>query len=123
MSGENIKLYCDAMTSRRILVNPTLRSVPSKPLSHVSRLILASLASATPNISFRSALFSGQQFQWSDSTSVGDFIRDAACAANFDRVRPHPDHEIWRAIRGDACCRGPDSCGPNTLPAPPARLC
>jgi len=56
---------------------------PSQPLSHVSRLILASLAPATPNISFRSAPSSGQQFQWSDSTDVGDFIRDAARHAKF----------------------------------------
>ncbi|KAJ7680154.1 hypothetical protein B0H17DRAFT_943454 [Mycena rosella] len=56
---------------------------PSQPLSHVSRLILALLAPATPNISFRSASSSGQQFQWSDSTDVGDFIRDAARAAKF----------------------------------------
>ncbi|KAJ7178144.1 DUF607-domain-containing protein [Mycena filopes] len=56
---------------------------PSQPLSHVSRLILASLAPATPNISFRSASSSGQQFQWSDSTDVGDFIRDAARSAKF----------------------------------------
>ncbi|KAJ7439491.1 hypothetical protein FB451DRAFT_1151568 [Mycena latifolia] len=56
---------------------------PSQPLSHVSRLILASLAPATPNISFRSISSSGQQFQWSDSTDVGDFIRDAARSAKF----------------------------------------
>ncbi|KAJ7734742.1 hypothetical protein DFH07DRAFT_844425 [Mycena maculata] len=56
---------------------------PSQPLSHVSRLILASLAPATPNISFRSASSSGRQFQWSDSTDVGDFIRDAARSAKF----------------------------------------
>ncbi|KAJ6464026.1 DUF607-domain-containing protein [Mycena sanguinolenta] len=56
---------------------------PSQPLSHVSRLILASLAPATPKISFRSAASSGEQFQWSDSTDVGDFIRDAARHAKF----------------------------------------
>ncbi|KAJ6565475.1 hypothetical protein DFH09DRAFT_466480 [Mycena vulgaris] len=56
---------------------------PSQPLSHVSRLILASLAPATPNVSFRSASSSGQQFLWSDSTDVGDFIRDAARSAKF----------------------------------------
>ncbi|KAJ7672472.1 hypothetical protein DFH06DRAFT_1176357 [Mycena polygramma] len=56
---------------------------PSQPLSHVSRLILASLAPATPNISFRSSSASGQPFQWSDSTDVGDFIRDAARHAKF----------------------------------------
>ncbi|KAJ6625116.1 hypothetical protein B0H10DRAFT_1942720 [Mycena sp. CBHHK59/15] len=56
---------------------------PSQPLSHVSRLILASLAPATPNISFRSSSASGQQFQWSDSTDIGDFLKDAARAAKF----------------------------------------
>ncbi|TFK31782.1 hypothetical protein BDQ12DRAFT_660071 [Crucibulum laeve] len=56
---------------------------PSQPLSHVSRLILASLAPATPTISFRSISRKGQAFQWSDSTDVGDFIRDAARAAKF----------------------------------------
>lgn len=56
---------------------------PSQPLSHVSRLILASLAPATPNISFRSTSSAGEQFQWSDSTDVGDFIRDAARSAKF----------------------------------------
>lgn len=56
---------------------------PSQPLSHVGRLIAASLAPATPAISFRSVSPSGQTFQWSDSTDVGDFIRDAARAAGF----------------------------------------
>jgi len=56
---------------------------PSQPLSHVSRLILASLAPATPSVSFRSISSGGQAFQWSDSTDVGDFIRDAARAAEF----------------------------------------
>ncbi|KAL0946010.1 hypothetical protein HGRIS_012287 [Hohenbuehelia grisea] len=56
---------------------------PSQPLSHVSRLILASLAPSLPSISFRSTSPRGQEFQWSDSTDVGDFIRDAARAAKF----------------------------------------
>ncbi|KAK7042538.1 hypothetical protein R3P38DRAFT_319785 [Favolaschia claudopus] len=60
---------------------------PSQPLSHVSRLILASLAPATPNVSFRSAPSSStmrqQEFQWSHSTDVGDFIRDAARHSQF----------------------------------------
>ncbi|CAA7268797.1 unnamed protein product [Cyclocybe aegerita] len=56
---------------------------PSQPLSHVSRLILASLAPATPSVSFRSVSSNGQAFQWSGSTDVGDFIRDAAHAAEF----------------------------------------
>ncbi|KAJ7201112.1 hypothetical protein GGX14DRAFT_659154 [Mycena pura] len=58
---------------------------PSQPLSHVGRLILASLAPATPSISFRSTsgVPGGQQLQWSDSTDVGDFTRDAVRAAHF----------------------------------------
>ncbi|KAF9011712.1 hypothetical protein BDQ17DRAFT_1272035 [Cyathus striatus] len=56
---------------------------PSQPLSHVSRLILASLSPATPAISFRSTSSGGQAYQWSDSTDLGDFIRDAAHAAKF----------------------------------------
>lgn len=62
---------------------------PSQPLSHVSRLILASLAPATPTISFRSISPRGQVFQWSDSTDVGDFIRDAARAAKFSICISH----------------------------------
>ncbi|KAJ7856543.1 hypothetical protein B0H13DRAFT_2078726 [Mycena leptocephala] len=64
---------------------------PSQPLSHVSRLILASLAPATPNVSFRSASLAGQQFQWSDSTDVGDFIRDAARHAKFSICIGYPE--------------------------------
>ncbi|KAJ7030633.1 hypothetical protein C8F04DRAFT_1113101 [Mycena alexandri] len=51
--------------------------------THPHRLILGSLAPAAPKISFRSVSASGQQFQWSDSTDVGDFIRDAARSAKF----------------------------------------
>ncbi|KAI0703857.1 hypothetical protein C8T65DRAFT_741206 [Cerioporus squamosus] len=56
---------------------------PSQPLSHVSRLILASLAPATPSISFRSHTPHGRTIQWSDSTDVQDFIRDAARTREF----------------------------------------
>ncbi|KAF8902582.1 hypothetical protein CPB84DRAFT_1678813 [Gymnopilus junonius] len=57
---------------------------PSQPLSHVSRLILASLSPATPAISFRSVSPEGRRaFQWSDSTDFGDFIKDAARSAEF----------------------------------------
>lgn len=56
---------------------------PSQPLSHVSRLILASLAPATPSISFRSTTPRGYPIQWSDSTDVADFIRDAARTREF----------------------------------------
>ncbi|KAJ2919743.1 hypothetical protein MD484_g634, partial [Candolleomyces efflorescens] len=56
---------------------------PSQPLSHVSRLIQASLNPALPIVSFRSVSSKGQAFQWSDSTDIGDFIRDAARSAQF----------------------------------------
>ncbi|EAU83887.2 hypothetical protein CC1G_11981 [Coprinopsis cinerea okayama7 len=56
---------------------------PSQPLSHVGRLITMSLAPAAPVVSFRSTSAGGQAFQWSDSTDVGDFIRDAARSAEF----------------------------------------
>jgi calcium uniporter protein, mitochondrial len=57
---------------------------PSQPLSHVSRLVLASLAPATPTISFRSTSpNTGAAFQWSDATDVADFVRDAASAREF----------------------------------------
>ncbi|KAI0658194.1 DUF607-domain-containing protein [Cubamyces menziesii] len=69
---------------------------PSQPLSHVSRLILASLAPTTPSISFRSVTPRGYTIQWSDSTDVADFIRDAArtrqftvCITNPGEDEPH----------------------------------
>ncbi|KDQ60287.1 hypothetical protein JAAARDRAFT_67856 [Jaapia argillacea MUCL 33604] len=58
---------------------------PSQPLSHVSRLILASLSPAEPSISFRSPSHRGDRhFQWSSSTDLGDFIRDAAQTHEFE---------------------------------------
>ncbi|KAJ3864254.1 hypothetical protein EV359DRAFT_41432 [Lentinula novae-zelandiae] len=64
---------------------------PSQPLSHTGRLILASLPRISengPSISFRSTPSTSsqqdsRQFEWSDSTDIGDFIRDAARAAEF----------------------------------------
>ncbi|KAF9262751.1 hypothetical protein L218DRAFT_866992 [Marasmius fiardii PR-910] len=64
---------------------------PSQPLSHLSRLILASLSRKTRpeslEVNFKSSVGMSpqysRQFQWSDSTDVGDFIRDAASAAEF----------------------------------------
>ncbi|KAI0672027.1 hypothetical protein C8Q78DRAFT_971623 [Trametes maxima] len=56
---------------------------PSQPLSHVSKLILASLTPDTPAISFRSVTPRGYPIQWSDSTDVADFIRDAARTREF----------------------------------------
>lgn len=56
---------------------------PSQPLSHVSRLILSALTLPTPTVSFRSVSYGGKAFQWSDSTDLSDFIKDAARAAEF----------------------------------------
>jgi len=60
---------------------------PSQPLSHVGRLILASFphfrGDTSLSLSFRSTSPSGRDFQYSDSTDVGDFIRDAARATKF----------------------------------------
>ncbi|KAK0499049.1 hypothetical protein EDD18DRAFT_1155112 [Armillaria luteobubalina] len=59
---------------------------PAQPLSHVSRLILSSLTEnpLPARISFQSfAAVSKRPYQWSDSTDVGDFIRDAARSAKF----------------------------------------
>ncbi|KAI0259980.1 hypothetical protein BC834DRAFT_961453 [Gloeopeniophorella convolvens] len=53
---------------------------PAQPLSHVSRLILASLAPAVPEISFYSAK---GDTQWANSTDVGDFVRNVARATAF----------------------------------------
>lgn len=65
-------------------VPPTVMLLhPSQPLSHLSSLIRASLTPASPIVSFRSHSSSGQAFQWSESTDVGDFIRDAARSAQF----------------------------------------
>lgn len=65
-------------------VPPTVMLLhPSQPLSHVGSLIRASFFPASPVVSFRSHSSGGQAFQWSDSTDVGDFIRDAARSAQF----------------------------------------
>ncbi|KAK7053036.1 hypothetical protein VNI00_004357 [Paramarasmius palmivorus] len=75
---------------------------PSQPLSHVARLILATVPRTIRpenlSITFRStpsATTKHRQYQWSDSTDVGDFIRDAASAAEFliciSREKDHDD--------------------------------
>lgn len=56
---------------------------PSQPLSHIRRLILSEMAPPRPTISFRSASPKGRYMQWSESTDVGDFIRNAARATEF----------------------------------------
>ncbi|KAA1475283.1 hypothetical protein DENSPDRAFT_860745 [Dentipellis sp. KUC8613] len=69
---------------------------PAQPLTHVTRLILASLppTDPAPDVTFRSAgAHRGHHsvYQWSPSTDVGDFIRDAARAAEFTiRIAPAP---------------------------------
>ncbi|KAF8961797.1 hypothetical protein BDZ97DRAFT_2076718 [Flammula alnicola] len=89
-------------TSKSKKIPPTIILLhPSQPLSHVSHLILASLAPATPTISFRSKSSNGKVFQWSDSTDLGDFIRDAARAAEFTICMSY----------------GPESARRNVLPA------
>ncbi|KAJ3562186.1 hypothetical protein NP233_g9735 [Leucocoprinus birnbaumii] len=75
---------------------------PSQPLSHVSRLILASLMPATPVISFRSLSQQGQAFQWSDSTDVGDFVRDAARAAEFRIVMTYTQDGQPKSTQGQS---------------------
>ncbi|KZP17000.1 DUF607-domain-containing protein [Athelia psychrophila] len=56
---------------------------PSQPLSHVARLVVGALAPAAPAVSFRSTGAQGAPFQWSDSTDLGDFIKDASRSAQF----------------------------------------
>jgi hypothetical protein len=89
-------------TTRKHTSPPTVILLhPSQPLSHVSRLILASVAPATPTISFRSAPASGQPFQWSDSTDVGDFVRDAARHAKFSICIAYDDSDTNNAGRSE----------------------
>lgn len=63
---------------------------PSQPLSHVARLVVGSLAPATPTVSFRSTSAQGTPFQWSDSTDLGDFIKDASHSAKFSIYITYP---------------------------------
>ncbi|CAE6445223.1 unnamed protein product [Rhizoctonia solani] len=61
---------------------------PSQPLSHVSRLILASLppdTSPTTSIAFQSIPHkpNTREIQWSDSTDIGDFVKEAAQNREF----------------------------------------
>ncbi|KAF7986011.1 hypothetical protein HWV62_41344 [Athelia sp. TMB] len=63
---------------------------PSQPLSHVARLVLGALAPAMPTISFRSTSATGTPFQWSDSTDLGDFIKDASRSAKFSIYITYP---------------------------------
>lgn len=80
---------------------------PSQPLSHVGRLILSSIPRTTekgPSVSFRSnpseSSQYARQFEWSDSTDIGEFIRDAARAAKFT-IHIIPDSTITANIDGE----------------------
>ncbi|KAH7928360.1 hypothetical protein BV22DRAFT_1005004 [Leucogyrophana mollusca] len=67
---------------------------PSQPLSHAARLITASLTTFSPSIAFRSTSRTGQTFEWSDSTDIGDFIKDAARDAEFSiHIKPENGDE------------------------------
>lgn len=66
---------------------------PSQPLSHVSNLIAASLASTLHNvdISFRSvppdeSSDKDIEVEWSDATDLGDFIKSVVSKEHFDVV-------------------------------------
>ncbi|KDQ32598.1 hypothetical protein PLEOSDRAFT_21524 [Pleurotus ostreatus PC15] len=78
--------------ARRAAPPTVLLLHPSQPLSHVSRLILASLAPSMPSISFQNKSTSGQTIQWSHSTDIGDFIKDAAREAEFSIHFTHEDN-------------------------------
>lgn len=64
---------------------------PSQPLSHIARLVLSSLPPDSKSITFRSITPKGRIFRWSESTDLGDFIRDAARATEFE-LRVHSDN-------------------------------
>ncbi|KZV75038.1 hypothetical protein PENSPDRAFT_647563 [Peniophora sp. CONT] len=56
---------------------------PAQPLSHVSRLLSASLPDHSCDITIRSHTRSGETQQWSDSTDLADFVREAARTNSF----------------------------------------
>ncbi|KAL1759532.1 hypothetical protein FB107DRAFT_270841 [Schizophyllum commune] len=74
---------------------------PSQPLSHVCRLISSELLrtapakvesrNSSPRVEFHSTSPSGKISQWSDSTDVADFMRDAARVAKFSVVIVYPN--------------------------------
>lgn len=78
---------------------------PSQPLSHISRLLVSALTPTilsipktqpSIDISFQSTTPKGSKYQWSDSTDLGDFIRDAAKATEFHIqvvIQPSQTHD------------------------------
>ncbi|KAG5639551.1 hypothetical protein H0H81_012222 [Sphagnurus paluster] len=78
---------------------------PSQPLSHVGRLISASLSPAVPVVSFRTTSSGGRIYQWSDSTDIGDFIKDAARSCKFSiclTYNPSSSHHVMAQAEGRA---------------------
>ncbi|GLB35757.1 putative mitochondrial calcium uniporter [Lyophyllum shimeji] len=85
---------------------------PSQPLSHVSRLILASISPAEPVISFRSTSRSGRIYQWSDSTDFGDFIKNVARASKFSicfTYNPRSSHHALAQSEGRVILEGEEN--------------
>jgi hypothetical protein len=80
---------------------------PTQPLSHVARLIAASLSPADPTIAFRSSSRRGSHFQWSDATDVGDFVRDAAQVSEF-RIHIARGQPVPGAPARDDAAQGAD---------------
>ena len=66
---------------------------PSQPLTHVSKLIVLSFSPARPEVSFRSSAANDHHMQWSEATDIGDFIRSAARATEFDIHITIPIHK------------------------------
>ncbi|KAF8647304.1 hypothetical protein AX16_006766 [Volvariella volvacea WC 439] len=89
---------------------------PSQPLSHAGQLILASLLQSPsyrklaghlppherPTITFRNHSPSGQHLEWSESTDIADFIKDAARAAKFSITVQYPHSDKDTASNKDA---------------------
>ncbi|TFL07857.1 hypothetical protein BDV98DRAFT_39671 [Pterulicium gracile] len=69
---------------------------PSQPLSHVARLVESSLPEPLPTrVAFHSPSRDGGQPQyWSDSTDVGDFVKEASNTAKFTI------HFEWATVEG-----------------------
>lgn len=56
---------------------------PAQPLSHVARLLASSMPDRSCDITIRSQARNGQTQQWSDSTDLADFVREAARTNSF----------------------------------------
>lgn len=72
---------------------------PAQPLSHVARLLSSSLPDHACDITIRSQSRSGKTQQWSDSTDLADFVREAARTNSFvvrvARTRENGEEEVY----------------------------